>query len=115
MADNDDIKETSNIPALFAEITALLEDAHEIAVRGQNSKLERADYLKAADAIARELDRMEITARQHQAAVAAGSLAPIPVIAGRGMVHQNLPFADVGLGGRRRYAIGGYGRLLFGV
>lgn len=59
MAQNDDIEERADIPALFAEITALLEDAHEIAARGQNSKLERVDYLEAADAIARELDRMK--------------------------------------------------------
>ncbi|WP_156000845.1 hypothetical protein [Sphingopyxis sp. MC1] len=45
MSDNDDIEESANIPALFAEITALLEDAHEIAVRGQKSKLARTDYL----------------------------------------------------------------------
>ncbi len=49
MADNDDVEESENIPALFAEITALLEDAHEIAVQGQNSKLGRPDHLCLAD------------------------------------------------------------------
>lgn len=60
MADNDDIAEPANIPALFAEITALLEDAHEIAVRGQNSKLERADYLKATEELREMLDQMRL-------------------------------------------------------
>lgn len=59
MAQSDDIERRADVPALFADITALLEDAHESATRGQNSKLEQADYLKAADAIARELDRMK--------------------------------------------------------
>lgn len=49
MADNDDVEESENIPALFAEITALLEGAHEIAVRGQNSKLGRPDHLCLTD------------------------------------------------------------------
>ncbi|WP_440514796.1 hypothetical protein [Sphingopyxis terrae] len=32
MAQNDDIEGRADVPALFADITALLEDAHEIAV-----------------------------------------------------------------------------------
>lgn len=59
MVDHDDIEKPADAPSLFADITALLEDAHEIATRGQNSKLQRGDYLNAADAIAKELDRMK--------------------------------------------------------
>lgn len=58
MAPNDDIEKPADLPALFAEITALLEDAHEIAVRGQNSKLERRDYLQATDELNQMLDRV---------------------------------------------------------
>lgn len=58
MADHDYISEPANIPALFAEITALLEDAHEIAVRGQNSKLERADYLSTVGELRKMLDQI---------------------------------------------------------
>ena len=56
MTDNDEIEEPTNIPVLFAEITALLEDAHEIAVQGQNSKLERLDYLSAVGELGKMLD-----------------------------------------------------------
>ena len=48
---------------LFAEITALLEDAHEIAVRGQNSKLERADYVKATEELREMLDQIRLLSR----------------------------------------------------
>ena len=44
MAIDDDMNPGATVPALFAEITALLEDAHEIAVQGQNSKLSTAEY-----------------------------------------------------------------------
>lgn len=63
MADNDDIAEPANIPALFAEITALLEDAHGISVHGQNSKLERADYLKATEELREMLDQIRLLSR----------------------------------------------------
>jgi hypothetical protein len=59
MTDNDEIEEPTNIPALFAEITALLEDAHEITVRGQNSKLERPDYLKTVGELGRVDKRLQ--------------------------------------------------------
>ncbi len=55
---NDDIEKRADIPVLFAEITALLEDAHEIAARGQNSRLAQADYLEAANQITQSLDQM---------------------------------------------------------
>lgn len=58
MAQNDDIKGPADVPALFAEITALLEDAHEIAARGQNSKLERADYLSTVGELRNMLDQI---------------------------------------------------------
>ena len=41
MAENDDIEGRRDIWALFAEITALLEDAHEIAVVRMRSWSER--------------------------------------------------------------------------
>lgn len=47
MVQNDDNIPRTDVPALFAEITALLEDAHEISVRGQSSRLERQRYLRA--------------------------------------------------------------------
>ncbi len=46
MVQNVDNIPPADVPALFAEITALLEDAHEITVLGQNSKLGRADHLE---------------------------------------------------------------------
>lgn len=69
MADNDDIEDPANVPALFAEITALLEDAHEIAVRGQNSKLERADYLKAVGELGKMLAEMRSLSQAIQSAL----------------------------------------------
>lgn len=59
MAIDDDMKPRATVPALFAEITALLEDAHEIAVRGQNSKLEREEYRAGADELRRVLDQIQ--------------------------------------------------------
>lgn len=58
MAQNDHIREPADVPALFADITALLEDAHEIAVRGQNSKLERVDYLSEVGQLRKILDQI---------------------------------------------------------
>jgi hypothetical protein len=58
MAPNNDIEKPADVPALFAEITALLEDAHEIAVRGQNAKLRRTDYLESTDELNKMLDRV---------------------------------------------------------
>lgn len=69
MADNDDIEDPANVPGLFAEITALLEDAHEIAVRGQNSKLERADYLKAVGELGKMLAEMRSLSQAIQSAL----------------------------------------------
>ena len=69
MADNDDIEDPANVPALFAEITALLEDAHEIAVQGQNSKLERADYLKAVGELGKMLAEMRSLSQAIQSAL----------------------------------------------
>lgn len=63
MATNDDIEGRRDVPALFAEITALLEDAHEIAVRGQNAKLERAALLQTADELERMLGQIRLVAR----------------------------------------------------
>jgi hypothetical protein len=59
MAQKDDIKGQAGTPALFAEITTLLEDAHEIAVRGQNSKLERAEHVKAAEELIKMLRQIQ--------------------------------------------------------
>lgn len=59
MPQNDEIQERANVPALFAQVTALLEDSHEIAVRGQNSKLEREDYFEAASEIRNKLDQID--------------------------------------------------------
>lgn len=69
MADNDDIEDPANVPALFAEITALLEDAHEIAVRGQNSKLERADYLSAVGELREMLEQIGFISESIQSAL----------------------------------------------
>ena len=68
MADIDDIEEPAGIPALFAEITALLEDAHEIAVRGQNSKLERLDYLSVVGELGKMLDLIRALSETMRAA-----------------------------------------------
>lgn len=59
MAENDDIEGRRDIPTLFAEITALLEDAHEVAVRGQNSKLELAACIEAVERLELMLERMQ--------------------------------------------------------
>lgn len=58
MAQDDHIREPADVPALFADITALLEDAHEIAVRGQNSKLDQVDYLNATNGLNIMLDQI---------------------------------------------------------
>ncbi|MDX8357763.1 hypothetical protein [Sphingopyxis terrae] len=63
MVQNDDNERCEDVHALFAEITALLEDAHEIAARGQNSKLERPDYLKAVEELSKMLDQMRLLSR----------------------------------------------------
>lgn len=55
MVQNDDNIPPADVPALFAEITALLEDAHEITVLGQNSKLGRADHLDPTGELRRTL------------------------------------------------------------
>lgn len=60
MVQNDEIERRADVPALFADITALLEDAHEIATRGQNSKLEQADYLKAVGDLGKMLDQVRL-------------------------------------------------------
>lgn len=58
MAIDDDMNPDATVPALFAEITALLEDAHEIAVRGQNSRLSRAEYRSCATELRYALDQI---------------------------------------------------------
>lgn len=69
MAAHDDIAEPASIPDLFAEITALLEDAHEIAVRGQKSKLERADYLSAVGELRKVLDQIRFLSESIRSAL----------------------------------------------
>jgi len=58
MAINDDMNPEATVPALFAEITALLEDAHEVAVRGQNSKLNNAEHRLLAIELRRSLNQI---------------------------------------------------------
>lgn len=58
MAIDDDMNPDATVPALFAEITALLEDAHEIAVRGQNSKLSGAEYRSCVTELRYSLDQI---------------------------------------------------------
>lgn len=68
MAIDDDINPEATVPALFAEITALLEDAHEIAVRGQNSKLSKAAYSANAADLRRVLDQIRALSESVQLA-----------------------------------------------
>lgn len=68
MAIDDDMNPEATAPALFAEITALLEDAHEIAVRGQNSKLSTAEYRLCATELRRSLDQIQTLAGSVQLA-----------------------------------------------
>ena len=58
MAIDDDMNPGAIVPALFAEITALLEDAHEIAVRGQNSKLSGSEYRSCVIELRHFLDQI---------------------------------------------------------
>jgi len=44
---------------IFADLTACLEDAHEHAVAGQNSRLPDADVVAAIDAINSFLERAQ--------------------------------------------------------
>lgn len=44
---------------IFADLTACLEDAHEYAVVGQNSRLPDADVVAAIDAINSLLERAQ--------------------------------------------------------
>lgn len=60
MVQNDDDIPRADIPPLFAEITALLEDAHEIAGLGQSSKLERWDYLEATAELEAILEQIRL-------------------------------------------------------
>jgi hypothetical protein len=59
MVQNDHIERSGEVPAMFAQITALIEDSHDIAARGQNSRLERKDYLEAANEIQKLLDQIQ--------------------------------------------------------
>ena len=59
--DNDETPDAT-VPALFAEITALLEDAHEIAVRGQNSNLSEAEYHSCGSELRRSIDQIQTLA-----------------------------------------------------
>ena len=69
MAQNDNFKRPADVPALFADITALLEDAHEIAMRGQNSKLEREDYLSAVGELRKMLEQIGFLSNSIQSAL----------------------------------------------
>lgn len=62
MTIDDDMNPEATVPALFAEITALLEGAHEIAVQGQNSKLSRSEYHSCATELRRYLDQIQTLA-----------------------------------------------------
>lgn len=66
MAIDDDMNPDATVPALFAEITALLEDAHEIAVRGQNSKLSTSEYGLCSTELRRSLDQIQTLAWSNQ-------------------------------------------------
>ncbi|WP_077145651.1 hypothetical protein [Sphingopyxis sp. KK2] len=57
----------TKMPPLFAEITALIEDAHEIAVQGQDAKLTAEEYR----AIGRELQNVLCLALQRIGSVRA--------------------------------------------
>lgn len=59
MVQNDYIERPAEVPAMFAQITALIEDLHDIAARGQNSRLERKDYLEAANELQKLLDQIQ--------------------------------------------------------
>ena len=62
MAIDDDVNPGATVPALFAEITAMLEDAHEIAVQGQNLKLSTSEYRSCATELRRSLDHIQTLA-----------------------------------------------------
>lgn len=66
MAIDNDKNPDAAVPALFAEITALLEDAHEIAPRGQNAKLSGADYRSCATELRRSLVQIQTLAESVQ-------------------------------------------------
>lgn len=63
MAEDEDIDERRDIPALFAEITALLEDAHEIAMQGQNPRLEHTAQVDAVEQLEAMVGRMQFLTR----------------------------------------------------
>jgi hypothetical protein len=58
MAIDDHMNAGPTVPALFAEITALLEDAHEIAVRGQSPRLSQSEYISRAHELQQALGRI---------------------------------------------------------
>jgi len=60
MMQSDNNMPQADVPALFAEITALLEDAHEIAVQGQNSRLQRQGYLEATAELETILEQIRL-------------------------------------------------------
>jgi hypothetical protein len=59
MTENDENERQRDVSTLFAEITALLEDAHEIAVRGQNARLAPAARIEAVERLELMLGRMQ--------------------------------------------------------
>jgi hypothetical protein len=58
MAIDDHMNAGLTVPALFAKITALLEDTHEIAAQGQSSKLGAAEYRSRAHELEQALDQI---------------------------------------------------------
>lgn len=60
MINLDEIEPIKVRSALFALITARLEDAHELAVRGQRTKMDRSEVLKLLEGIVDQTNQIEI-------------------------------------------------------
>ncbi len=60
MINLDEIDPTKVRSGLFALVTALLEDAHELAVHGQRSKIDHSEVMKLLDDLVDQTNQIEI-------------------------------------------------------
>lgn len=60
MVDIDQIDPQKARSGLFALVTARLEDAHELAVRGQRREIDQAEVLKLLDDLIDQTNQIEI-------------------------------------------------------
>lgn len=60
MVNLDEINPQKARSSLFALITARLEDAHEVAVRGQHPEIDQADMAQLLEELVDQINQIEI-------------------------------------------------------